>query len=194
MDVLALEGDPVRIAEVAESLPDNLTLLAEKVEDIETFNNTKGLGFSLFQGFFFSRPEIIPGRKLTSNQLTKLQLLSELAKPNSSRTSGGNPQLGSQPELSVVPIHQLRGARTSEKVTSLKRAIDMMGLLQAKQWLRSALVADLVTSPKAGELAYMAVHRARFLEQVCHASNRKSCEPDALFMTGLFPCSTHARS
>ena len=73
-----------------------------------------------------------------------------------------------------------------EKVTSLKRALDMMGTQQAKLWLRTALVADLNTSPKAGELAYLAVQRGKFLEQVCDRSNLKTCEPDALFMTGLF--------
>jgi EAL and modified HD-GYP domain-containing signal transduction protein len=32
----------------------------------------------------------------------------------------------------------------------------------------------------------MAVHRAKFLESICSSSNRAVCEPDALFMTGLF--------
>jgi len=187
IDVLALGSDPERIAEVVGGLPGNQTLLAEKVEDIETFNKLKELGFHLFQGFFFSKPEIIPGRKLTSNELTKLQLLSELAKPDFEPARLAE-ILKSDPSLSYRLFRYINsvGMGLQQKVTSLKRAIDMMGMQQAKLWLRTALVADLNTSPKAGELAYMAVHRGKFLEQVCHTSNLKTCEPDALFMTGLF--------
>lgn len=187
IDVLALDSDLERIAEVVRSLPEDLTLLAEKVEDFTIFNDLKGMGFSLFQGFFFSKPEIIPGRKLASSELTKLQLLSELAKPDLEPAALAE-ILKSDPNLSYRLFRYINsvGMGLTQKVTSLKRAIDMMGLIQAKQWLRAALVADLNTSPKAGELVYLAVHRAKFLEQICHGSNLKTCEPDALFMTGLF--------
>lgn len=37
----------------------NLTYLAEKVEDKAEFERVKKLGFQLFQGFFFSRPELV---------------------------------------------------------------------------------------------------------------------------------------
>ena len=110
IDVLALDSDPERVAEVADSLPGGLTLLAEKVEDLDIFARLKGQGFDLFQGFFFSKPEIIPGKKLTSNELTKLQLLGELAKPRFRiRTAGGNSQGRPQPELPVIPLYQFRG-------------------------------------------------------------------------------------
>lgn len=36
-----------------------LTYLAEKVEDMAEFERVKQLGIHLFQGFFFSRPEIV---------------------------------------------------------------------------------------------------------------------------------------
>ena len=187
IDILALDSDPVRIAEVVDALPEHLTLLAEKVEDISTFNELKKMRFSLFQGFFFSKPELIPGKKLASSELTKLQLLSELAKPDLEPARLAD-ILQSDPSLSYRLFRYINsaGMGLTQKVTSLKRAIDMMGLIQAKQWLRTVLVADLNTSPKTGELVYLAVHRAKFLEQICHNSNLKTCEPDALFMTGLF--------
>ena len=187
IDVLALDSDPARIGGILESLPDDLILLAEKVEDLETYDKLPGLGFSLFQGFFFSKPEILPGKKLTSNELTKLQLLSELAKPDFDPAKMAE-ILKSDPSLSYRLFRYINSAGMGlrQKVTSLKRAIDMMGMIQAKQWLMTALVADINTSPKAGELVYLAVLRAKFLEQICHDSNLKTCEPEALFMTGLF--------
>ncbi len=54
-------------------------LLAEKVEDNEMFHRCLELGFDLFQGFFFSRPEIIPGKKVSSSNLNRMQLLSSIS-------------------------------------------------------------------------------------------------------------------
>lgn len=41
----------------------NLTLLAEKVEDLEVFEICKKAGFKLFQGYFFEKPTVIEGKK-----------------------------------------------------------------------------------------------------------------------------------
>lgn len=187
VDILSLDSDMKKIRDVLAPLPAGKTLLAEKVEDGRAFELLKEMGFSLFQGFFFSQPEIIPGKKLTTNEMTKLQLLSELAKPDLEPRQLAE-ILESDPSLSYRLFRYINsaGMGLSQKVTSLKRAIDMLGMLQTKQWLRTALIADLNPSPKASELAYLAVHRARFLQSICHCSNMKGCQPDALFMTGLF--------
>jgi len=187
IDILELKGDPGRIADAIRDLPEDIMLLAEKVEDKETFELLKEMNFSLFQGFFFSKPEVIPGRKLTTNELTKLQLLSELSKPELEPARLAE-ILQSDPNLTYRLFRYINsaGMGLAQKVTSLKRAIDMMGMLQTKQWLRSVIIADLNPSPKASELAYLSVHRAKFLESVCNSSNRTRCEPDTLFITGLF--------
>jgi len=187
MDILALDSDPERIRKGMAGLPGNVTLLAEKVEDNETFKTLRDMGFALFQGFFFSRPEIIPGRKLTAAETTKLQVLGELAKPDfePARLAG---ILQSDPSLTYRLFRYVNSAGfgLAKKISSAKRAMDMLGMIRAKQWLRSVTLADLNPSPKAMELAYMAVHRAKFLESICSCSNRSVCEPDTLFMTGLF--------
>lgn len=187
IDTLALDNDPDRIRRSLKSLPPGATPLAEKVEDIDSFHILRDMGFALFQGFFFSKPEIIPGRKLSAVETTKLQILTELARPEfDSRRLGAIIQ--SDPALTYRLFRYVNSAGMGlrKKVQSPKRAIDMMGMIHIKQWLRSMLIADLNPSPKAGELAYLAVHRAKFLESVCASSNRTTCEPDTLFMTGLF--------
>lgn len=187
VDMLEFGDKPAKLASVLKSLPPEITLLAEKVENNETFYALQEMGFSLFQGFFFSKPEIIPGKKLTTNEMTKLQLLAELCKVDLEPARLAE-ILQSDPSLSYRLFRYINsaGMGLSQKVSSPKRAIDMMGMIQAKQWLRSVLLADLNPTPKASELAYLAVHRAKFLESVCHHSNSTACEPDNLFMTGLF--------
>jgi len=190
LDILELDSDLDRVRRAVETLPSrsHLTLLAEKVEDNGTFEGLRDLGFDLFQGFFFSRPEIIPGKKLSANEITKLQLLSELSDDDFEPRRLAE-ILQSDPNLSYRLFRYINsvGFGLRQKVTSIKRAIDMMGMLQAKQWLRSALMADLNPAPTGGELAFMSVHRAKFMETVCDLSSRMhECVPDTLFITGLF--------
>ncbi|MEF2231179.1 MAG: EAL domain-containing protein [Pseudodesulfovibrio sp.] len=190
LDILELGSDPDRVRKALDSLPDRdrLLLLAEKVEDKATFDALRDMGFDLFQGFFFSRPEIIPGKKLTSNELTKLQLLGELSDTDFEPRRLAE-ILQSDPNLSYRLFRYINsvGFGLRQKVTSLKRAIDMMGLIHAKQWLRSALMSDLNPAPTGGELAFMSVHRAKFLESVCELSGTgRVCQSDTLFITGLF--------
>ncbi|WP_406242863.1 EAL and HDOD domain-containing protein [Tissierella carlieri] len=47
----------------------NIELLAEKVETREDFEYAKKLGFSLFQGFFFSKPEIVISKRYSQLKL-----------------------------------------------------------------------------------------------------------------------------
>ncbi|MGE4194076.1 MAG: EAL and HDOD domain-containing protein [Pseudodesulfovibrio sp.] len=187
LDVLAMDNDMDRVERAFRSLPAGVIPLAEKVEQNETFRRLRDMGFALFQGFFFSQPEIIPGRKLSTSETTKLQLLAELAKTELDSNRLGL-VLQSDPSLTYRLFRYVNSAGMGlrEKVKSAKRAIDMIGMIHVKQWLRSALIADLNPSPMAGELAYLAVHRAKFLESICSSSNRTVCEPDTLFMTGLF--------
>lgn len=187
MDILALGTERAHIESALAGLPRDAHVLAEKVEDNETFKILRDMGFSLFQGFFFSRPEIIPGRKLTAAETTRLQVLGELANPDFEPARLAD-ILQSDPSLTYRLFRYINSAGfgLTKKITSVKRAIDMLGMVRVKQWLRSVILADLNPSPKAGELAYLAVHRAKFLESVCSSSNRQTCKADSLFMTGLF--------
>lgn len=56
----------------------NVTLLAEKVETYEEFEIAKKIGFSLFQGYFFAKPEILSTKGISSNQIIKLKLINEI--------------------------------------------------------------------------------------------------------------------
>lgn len=52
-------------------------LLAARVEDAGLFHASKNMGFDYFQGYYFSRPEIIGGQASVSHSLAMLQLLAD---------------------------------------------------------------------------------------------------------------------
>ncbi len=187
IDILALDSDPARIAKVIAPIQQHeVRLLAEKVEDLKTFNTLKDMGFQLFQGYFFSKPIIVSGKKLSSNQMTKLQLLSELSGDFEPDKLAEILQLDPNLSYRLFRFINSVGFGLKSKITSLKRAIDMMGTLQTKQWLRTAILADVSSGPVANELAFMSVQRAKFLESLCKSQKSCSCPPETMFVVGLF--------
>ena len=58
----------------------DITLLAEKVETYEEFQQAKEMGFKLFQGYFFSKPEVLSKTEIPTSQITKLKLINEVGK------------------------------------------------------------------------------------------------------------------
>lgn len=161
-------------------------LLAEKVEDNDVFMLCKELGFTLFQGFFFSKPEIIPGKKISSNEVSKLQLLKELGSPdfNVNRLSE---IIQLDPSLSYRLFRYINsaGMGVSQRVESVTRAITLLGQRQLSQWLRVVIMSDLAPSKKGQEVAFMSVHRARFLELIAENCTHHN-SPETMFLLGLF--------
>jgi EAL and modified HD-GYP domain-containing signal transduction protein len=56
----------------------DVLLLAEKVETEEEIEFCRSVGFDLFQGYAFSRPETVTGRTLDASQLSRIQLAGRL--------------------------------------------------------------------------------------------------------------------
>ena len=59
----------------------HIKLLAEKVETYEEYNQALELGFELFQGFFFAKPEMVKTKSLSPSQMAMAELLYETSKP-----------------------------------------------------------------------------------------------------------------
>jgi len=77
VEVPAVEIDT--IASGVETLRSRgIRLLGEKVESREEHQTLLALGFDLFQGFHYSRPQLLSGRRLSENRLVTLRLLARL--------------------------------------------------------------------------------------------------------------------
>lgn len=161
------------------------TLLAEKVEDEAVFTLCKKLGFTLFQGYFFSKPQIIPGKKISSTEISKLQLLQELGSPHF-KVQKISDIIQRDPSLSYRLLRYINsvGLGVTHKVESVSRAITLLGQRQLSQWLRVVIMSDIAPSQKGKEIAFLAVHRGKFLELLAEYCPSQS--PESLFLLGLF--------
>src|SRR6185295_19975193 len=80
VDCLGVEPD--ELAALAGHLrKGHARLLAEKVESPEMFRACEKLGFEMFQGFFFARPDLLHGRLQSVDRSSLLLLLAKLQEP-----------------------------------------------------------------------------------------------------------------
>ncbi len=162
-------------------------LLAEKVEDDVMHRKAMDLGFTLFQGYFFRKPEIVEGRKMSSSQLSKLKLLKELADEDF------DPGIVSKIietdlSLSYRLLRYINSAAFGRRdaIDSIRQAIMILGQRNLAKWLQAVLMCDMDPSPKGKELVFLSVRRGKFLELLGRMLMHPPAKPDALFVLGLF--------
>ncbi|WP_167590322.1 EAL and HDOD domain-containing protein [Oceanidesulfovibrio indonesiensis] len=183
-----LDGDKERIGGLVDAVkPHKCVLAAKRVEHISHFELARELGFSLFQGFFFEKPEIVPGRKLSSSQISRLMLFRALEKENPEFD-----ELASIIESDVAISYRLLALinsaafSLSRKVESIKQALVLLGLKQVKSWLWLIFLSDITPEEKTSELPYLSTIRGKFLERAALNHDRSDPKPDSLYLLGLF--------
>lgn len=182
IDVLAF--DEAEIKRHVELLkPFNVVLLAEKVETHEMFRYCKDLGFTLFQGYFLSKPEQVKGRKVPASKLVVLNLLTQLQDPDAElgKIAG---IIAKDPVLSVKLIKLVNSAAFSgrREITSLQHAVSMLGLRQVKSWATLLSLSNMADKPN--ELTVLAMTRARMCQLLAECFTN-TAGSDAYFTTGL---------
>lgn len=162
-------------------------LLAEKVEDAAMHQMAIDLGFTLFQGYFFKKPEIVKGRKMNSSELSKLKLLKELADEDFDPGKVAR-IIETDLSLSYRLLRYMNSASfgRQEPVDSIRQAIMLLGLNNLSKWLQAVLMADLNPTAKGKELVFASVMRAKFLELLGRRLQYPPARPDSLFVLGLF--------
>ncbi len=160
-------------------------LLAEKVETAEEYKLTHELGFHFFQGYFFSKPEIIPGRKISAGNIGKLRLLGKLAHEDVEIDDLVR-IVSEDISLSYRLLQYINSASFSKgaKVSSIKQAVIQLGLEPLREWLMLVAMSDMAQSPRTRELATISATRGKFFELLGKAYTLPF-RPDSLFLLGL---------
>ncbi|MFC3913793.1 EAL and HDOD domain-containing protein [Pseudaeromonas sharmana] len=162
-----------------------LIYLAEKVETQQEFMAARQMGFTLFQGYFFSRPEIVQRKTLSESQLTVMQLLKEV----------------NAPELDYVRIEELLNRdlslayklmryvnnlryRAADPITSFRHATVFLGQQEMRRFV-SLVSATSGGENKSTELYRMSLIRGRFCE-LLSLHRQGWTDPAEAFLCGLF--------
>ncbi len=159
------------------------TLLAEKVETQAEFAHLKDLGFDLFQGYYFARPELYSTRALRPNRAAVLQLLVRVNDPDV--TIGDLAALvRNDVALSIALLRWTNAAGTglTSVVDSVDRAIIALGVHTIQNWLGLIALARMGT--RSTVLVTTVLIRARTCELLATRAHRDN--PAAYFTVGLF--------
>ncbi|GAB60148.1 EAL and HDOD domain-containing protein [Rheinheimera nanhaiensis] len=161
----------------------HIKLLAEKVETNEEFQLAMDLGFSYFQGYFFSKPEMMQSKALSPAQMTLAELLYE--------TSKSDMDLNKITQVFQRDVHLsyklLRYSNSAifkrrAEIETIKQALVVLGQVELKKFL-SLLFTAQISSDKPAELMRMSMTRARFAEGLAQLHGK--VDTDKAFLTGL---------
>ncbi|HEX4228379.1 MAG TPA: EAL domain-containing protein [Bryobacteraceae bacterium] len=160
-------------------------LLAEKVETEEDFRWAAALGFSLFQGYFFSRPIMSSVREAAGFKLNFLELLKNLSAPQLDFT-GIASIVNREPTLSYKLLRFANSALLGRKqpARTVKQALSFVGEIALRKWLSIVIIMDLA-SDTADEVMTNVLMRARLCEILAEPSGLKARKAE-LFTLGLF--------
>ena len=163
----------------------HVRFLAEKVETREEFTQALEMGFSLFQGYFFARPEILSKREMPGHKLHCLRILAE-ARREEMRFEKLAQMIKTEISLSRRLLKFINSPLFDwlSPVNSIERALANLGVDGTRRWLSIALLPQL-SSGQSDHLWMMSLARARFCESMARES-RHAKRQGELFLMGLF--------
>jgi len=182
---LSASDDRERLHFAETYLPRNIKLIAERVETQAEFEQTKAMGYSYFQGYFFSKPVVLTAEKPPESKLARLQLLMEINRPEFNFNQAEE-IIKHDPTLSVKLFRYINSAIFGmlREIKSIRQALTLLGEKNIRKWC-TILVISSLADDKPPELLKQAIVRARFCELLAGSAGQTGADQE-LFMTGMF--------
>jgi EAL and modified HD-GYP domain-containing signal transduction protein len=140
-------------------------LVAEKVETREEFKNALDLEFDYFQGYYFSRPVIMSGKKLSPSQLAVMELMTLVTSDADNIDIERAIKRDVSLALNLLRLVNTPAVGARQRIDSLSQAVTLLGRRQLQRWLQIMLYAE---PSKRGHsmtpLLMLATTRGRLLE------------------------------
>jgi EAL and modified HD-GYP domain-containing signal transduction protein len=162
-------------------------LLAEKVETPDQFKTCLDLGFDYFQGYYFAKPLILSGKKLSPSQLAIMHLMNQV------RSDADNAAIESSVKKDVTLCFNLLrlvntpaiGAR--RRIDSVSQALMLLGRSQLQRWLQIMLYAEpCKKGHNMTPLLTLAATRGKLLELIAQQVDpRNRAMADTAFTVGI---------
>ena len=159
-------------------------MLAEKVETQEEYAAAMQMGYSLFQGYFFCRPEIMQHRELPSFKLAYLELLRAATAPEFDIQELAS-KIKHEASLTFRLLRYLNSAAFGlrSEIRSVAHALSLLGERELRKWIAVVSVGVLADG-KPDELMTVPLIRGRFCELLAPLAGMPAHAND-LFLMGL---------
>lgn len=163
----------------------NIKFLAEKVETQEEFKAAWEMGYSYFQGFYFSKPAIVSGKNISGERFNILQIMVEINRKDVELEQLEN-IIKRDISLSYKLLKYINSVSFGlrKEIVSIKDAIVFLGLKELKKWL-TLIIFGILGDEKPNQLLKTSVVRARYAELLSVEAGLINQAPEA-FLMGLF--------
>jgi c-di-GMP-related signal transduction protein len=161
-----------------------ITFLAEKVETRSQYEHARHLGCSLFQGFFFGKPETLSSREIPAHQHNYYQLLQAIHQPQPNLAELES-IIKHESALSYRLLRYLNSAAFAFRmeIRSIRHALALLGLNEVRKWVSIVAIAGIAKG-RPSELVITSMVRARFAELLAMEPSLRKYSPE-LFLMGL---------
>lgn len=163
----------------------NIKVLAEKVETELDFKKCQEAECDMFQGYFFSKPEMLSTSKIGDDIAGALDIIGSV--DSGAEIEELEDKFKLQPQLSVNLIKYLNSAffATRQEITSIRHAISLLGYSNLKRWLLILAYANNSHGSKQSPLLTNAIYRATFFESVAKSVDLGRSAAEKAYLMGL---------
>lgn len=178
-------ADLMRLAHVFKG-SDKL-LLAEKVETLEQFDACLGLAFDYFQGYYFAKPNVLSGKKLSPSQVALVHLMALITQDADSSAIERCIKQDASLGLTLLRMVNTPAAGATRRIDSLSQALVVLGRRQLQRWLQIMLYAEPVAgSHFTSPLLILATTRGKLMELMARKiSPNNASMADTAFTVGI---------
>ncbi|MDA0150323.1 EAL and HDOD domain-containing protein [Vibrio sp. LaRot3] len=159
--------------------------LAERVESEAEFVQAREAGFHFFQGYFFSKPEMIRERYISPEHIIAMELFREVCQPEVDfHRIEGIVSRDVTLSYKLLRFVNTLSDRLEVTISSFRQALVYLGQDRLKMFV-SLSVASFVSTKKPKELFNLSLQRAQFCSLMSHDELFKPHQEQA-FLIGLF--------
>ena len=186
VDILTFEKEQIiDVVKQLKSWP--VLLLAERVHSGEQAKQCMELGFEMFQGYYFVKPEILSAKRADPAKLSLLNLLT-LAMSDCDAEEIEQ-ELKHQPSLSYNLLQMVNSTASgfSKNINSIKQAVMVLGRKQLLRWIQLLLyTADNNNEKIPDAMLQMAATRGKLMELIAATERpHDKSHQDRAFMVGI---------
>ncbi|MCB2290024.1 HDOD domain-containing protein [Clostridium sp. CS001] len=162
----------------------NIKFLAEKVENTEEFNEAVSYGYSYFQGYYFSKPLMLSGKKISENEAIYIKILQEINNDNFTMESIEG-LVKRDVSLSFKLLKLINSANYSflSEIKSIKQALALLGEVEIKKWLY-LIVFKTIGKNKPEIIVINSLTRAKFSELIAEKARLEVSSFNS-YLTGI---------
>ena len=181
-----MQIDPARLPALIQCLRKYpVKLLAEKVEDREQAHRCMEMGFDMFQGYYFARPETLSGKRADTSKMVLLRVLTLML-----GDAENEKIVNAFKEHPTLVYNLLRmvnsaGNNLATKISSLSHGLMVLGRRALQRWVQLLLYASK-EGDAVNPLMQLAATRAKLMELIAqHLRPRDGDYVDSAFMVGM---------